>query len=126
MARIKVLIVDDHAIVREGIRMILALHPDIEVCGEAENGVEAIERVNKLNPDVVVMDMAMPGLGGLEATLEIMKVRPTTRILVLTQYDDQEYIYRFLKAGVAGYVLKKTVGSELVSAIRSVYQGKSF
>ena len=126
MAKIKVLIADDHAIVREGIRMILALHDDIEVVGEAANGVEAIEQVDKLSPDVVLMDIAMPGLGGLEATLEIVKRKPQSKILVLTQYDNTEYIYRFLKAGAAGYVLKKAVGSDLVSAIRSVFQGKSF
>ena len=126
MANIKVLIADDHAIVREGIRMILALHEDIEVVGEAANGIEAIEQADKLSPDVVLMDIAMPGLGGLEATLEIMKRKPQSKILVLTQYDNTEYIYRFLKAGAAGYVLKKTVGSDLVSAIRSVFQGKSF
>lgn len=126
MARIKVLIADDHAIVREGIRMILALHEDIEVVGEAADGREAIEQVEKLSPDVVLMDIAMPGLGGLEATLEITKRNPQSKILVLTQYDNTEYIYRFLKAGAAGYVLKKAVGSELVSAIRSVFQGKSF
>ena len=126
MAKIKVLIADDHAIVREGIRMILALHEDIEVVGEAADGREAIEQVEKLLPDVVLMDIAMPGLGGLEATLEIMKRKPQSKILVLTQYDNTEYIYRFLKAGAAGYVLKKTVGSDLVSAIRVIFQGKSF
>jgi len=94
--------------------------------GEAANGVEAIEQVDKLSPDVVLMDIAMPGLGGLEATLEIVKRKPQSKILVLTQYDNTEYIYRFLKAGAAGYVLKKAVGSDLVSAIRSVFQGKSF
>src|SRR3990170_4292829 len=126
MAKIKVMIADDHAIVREGIRMILALHEDIEVVGEAADGREAIEQVEKLLPDVVLMDIAMPGLGGLEATLEIMKRKPQSKILVLTQYDNTEYIYRFLKAGAAGYVLKKAVGTPLVSALRSVYQGKSF
>ena len=126
MATIKVLIADDHAIVREGIRMILAAHDDIEVVGEAADGGEAIEQVDKLSPDVVLMDIAMPGLGGLEATLEIMKRKPQSKILVLTQYDNTEYIYRFLKAGAAGYVLKKAVGSDLVSAIRVVAQGKSF
>ena len=126
MAKIKVLIADDHAIVREGIRMILALHEDIEVVGEAADGREAIEQAEKLAPDVILMDIAMPGLGGLEATLEIMKRQPQSKILVLTQYDNTEYIYRFLKAGAAGYVLKKTVGSDLVSAIRNVFQGKSF
>lgn len=125
MPPIKVLIVDDHAIVREGIGMILAPHDDIEVVGEAADGVEAIEQVRKLSPDVVLMDIAMPRLGGLEATLEISKISPESKILVLTQYDDMEYIYRFLKAGAVGYVLKKAVGSDLISAIRAVFQGKA-
>lgn len=126
MPKIRVLIADDHAIVREGIRLILALHDDIEVVGEAADGSEAIDKIGKLSPDVVLMDIAMPGLGGLEATLEVTKMRPESKVLVLTQYDDAEYIYRFLKAGAAGYVLKKAVGTELVSAIRAVSQGKSF
>lgn len=126
MAKIKVLIADDHTIVREGIRMILALHEDIEVVGEAADGSEAIKQADKLSPDVILMDIAMPGLGGLEATVEILKRSPQSKVLVLTQYDDTEYIYRFLKAGAVGYVLKKAVGSDLVSAIRVVSQGKSF
>jgi DNA-binding NarL/FixJ family response regulator len=126
MNRIRVLIADDHAIVREGIRMILDSHEDIEVVGEAADGRETIGRVEELRPDVVLMDIAMPGLGGLEATLEIVKAHPESKVLVLTQYDDNEYIFRFLKAGAAGYVLKKTVGSDLVSAIRAVAQGNSF
>ncbi|MFC1987558.1 response regulator [Chloroflexota bacterium] len=126
MAKIRVLIADDHAIVREGISMILALHDDIEVAGEAADGLEAIDKVKELAPDIVLMDIAMPGLGGLEAAPEIIKTSPQSKILVLTQYDNTEYIYRFLKMGVAGYVLKKAVGSDLVSAIRAVYQGKSF
>jgi DNA-binding NarL/FixJ family response regulator len=126
MNRIKVLIADDHAIVREGIRMILASHEDIEVVGEAADGRDTINQVAKLGPDVVLMDIAMPGLGGLEATLEIGKTHPESKVLVLTQYDDSEYIFRFLKAGAAGYVLKKTVGSDLIAAIRAVAQGKSF
>ncbi len=126
MEKIRVLIADDHTIVREGIRMILALHDDIAVVGEAADGAEAIEQTSRLNPDVVLMDIAMPGLGGLEAALEILKSYPKSRVLVLTQYDDTEYIYRFLKAGAAGYVLKKAAGSELVSAIRAIYAGKSF
>ncbi|MBI2831564.1 MAG: response regulator transcription factor [Chloroflexi bacterium] len=124
--KIRVLVADDHGIVREGIRMILSPHEDIEVVGEAADGKEAIERAIELSPDVVLMDIAMPGLGGLEATLEIMKIRPRTRILVLTQYTDTEYIYRFLKAGAAGYVLKKAVGSDLLAAIRAVSQGRAF
>ncbi len=126
MAKIRVLIADDHTIVREGISMILALQDDIEVVGEAADGLEAIDKVSKLSPDVVLLDIAMPGLGGLEAAREIIKNSPRSKVLVLTQYDNAEYIYRFLKIGVAGYVLKKAVGSDLVTAIRAVYQGKSF
>lgn len=125
MSKIRVLIADDHTIVREGIGMILALHHDIEVVGEAADGQEVIDKVRELSPDVVLMDIVMPGLGGLEATIEALKIDANIKILVLTQYEDAEYIYRFLKAGAVGYVLKKAVGTDLVSAIRSVYQGKS-
>ncbi len=124
--KIRVLIADDHAILREGVRALLSLTPDIEVVGEASDGLEAIERTRQLSPDVVLMDIGMPGLGGLEATLEIANVAPRARVLVLTQYDNKEYIYRFLKAGAAGYVLKKAAGTELVGAIRSVHQGGLF
>ncbi len=123
MAKIRVLIADDHAIVREGVKALISLAEDMEVVGEAADGREAIERAQALEPDVVVMDIAMPGLGGLEATLEIRKLCPTTRILVLSQYDDREYVRRFLKAGVSGYVLKKSAGSDLTGAIRSVHRG---
>jgi DNA-binding NarL/FixJ family response regulator len=120
---IRVLLADDHAILREGVKALLGLADDIEVVGEAADGQQAIERCRVLEPDVVVMDVAMPGLGGLEATLAIRKEWPKTRILVLTQYDDREYVSRFLKAGVSGYVLKKAAGAELASAIRAVYRG---
>jgi len=120
---ITVVIADDHAIVREGVRALLTLSDDIEVVGEAANGIEAIEAARALSPDVILMDIAMPGLGGLEATLEIRKENPAARILVLTQYEDREYIRRFLKAGVSGYVLKKAAGADLTSAIRAVHRG---
>jgi DNA-binding NarL/FixJ family response regulator len=123
MPKIRVLIADDHAIVREGIRALLKLSDDMDVVGEAADGRQAIEQSRKLDPDVVLMDIAMPGLGGLEATLEIRKERPGVKILVLSQYEDREYIRRFLKAGVAGYVLKKAAGSELTAAIRAAYRG---
>ncbi|MBM2831259.1 MAG: two component transcriptional regulator, LuxR family [Dehalococcoidia bacterium] len=126
MDKIRVLIADDHAILREGVRALLAMYADIEVVGEASDGREAIDKTRDLSPEVVLMDIAMPGLGGLEATMEIRKASPQSKVLVLTQYDNKEYLLRFLKAGAAGYVLKKAVGSELVSAIRSVRQGGRF
>jgi DNA-binding NarL/FixJ family response regulator len=123
MNKIRVLLADDHAILREGLRALLALADDIEVVGEAANGQEAIDRVETLRPDVVLMDVSMPGLGGLEATLQIRRQRPDTRILVLTQYEDPEYVRRFVQAGVSGYVLKKSVGSDLPAAIRAAHRG---
>jgi len=120
---IRVLIADDHAIVREGIRALLTLSDDIEVVGEAADGREAIAAARKLGPDVILMDIAMPGLGGLEATLEILREDPHAKILVLSQYDDREYVRRFLKAGVSGYVLKKAAGSDLTAAIRAAARG---
>jgi DNA-binding NarL/FixJ family response regulator len=123
MSKIRVLIADDHAILREGVRALLRLSDDMEVVGEAADGQEAIEACRALDPDIVLMDVAMPGLGGLEATLQIRRDCPRTRILVLTQYADREYVARFLKAGVSGYVLKKAAGVELAAAIRAVARG---
>ena len=120
MAAIRVLIADDHAIVREGVRALLALAEDIDVVGEAAGGRDAIALASKLAPDIILMDIAMPDLGGLEATLEIRKNVPEARIIVLSQYGDPEYVRRFLKAGVSGYVLKKAAGADLVAAIRAV------
>ena len=123
MSKIRVLIADDHAIVRDGVRALLNLADDMEVVGEAADGREAIAKAQALEPDVCLMDIAMPGLGGLEATIEIRKLVPKARILVLSQYEDREYIRRFLKAGVSGYVLKKSAGADLVGAIRAVHRG---
>ena len=123
MPTIRVLIADDHGLMREGVRALLRATDDIEVVGEAEDGDGAIREVRRLDPDVVLMDVAMPGLGGLEATLVIRKEKPDVKILVLTQYDDREYVARFLKAGVSGYVLKKSAASELVAAIRAAHRG---
>ena len=123
MAKIRVLIADDHAILREGLRALLKLADDIDVVGEAADGQEAIAETGRLRPDVVLMDVAMPGLGGLEATLEIRKSHPDVKIVVLTQYEDREYIRRFLQAGVSGYILKKSAGVELAAAIRAAARG---
>lgn len=123
MAKIRVLIADDHAVLRDGIRALLTLAEDIEVVGEAADGAEAIAACRTLRPDLVLMDIAMPGLGGLEATLQIRKELPDVKVLVLTQYDDREYIRRFLKLGVSGYVLKKVAGAELVAAVRAASKG---
>ena len=126
MHKIKVLVVDDHAILRDGIRALLGLHNDVEIVGEASEGQEAIEKVQELTPDVVVMDIAMPGMDGLEATRRIQRKNPKVKVLVLTQHDNREYILSAIKAGVAGYVPKRALGSELVSAIRTVHKGDSF
>ena len=123
MAKIRILIADDHALVREGIRALLSLCDDLEVVGEAADGTEAIAAARRLDPDVVLMDINMPGLGGLEATPEILRSNPRAKILVLTQYDDREYVTRFLKNGASGYVLKRAAGSELASAVRAVHRG---
>ena len=123
MTRIRVLIADDHAIIRDGIRALLQLSDDMEVIGEAADGREAVALTRKLRPDVVLMDIAMPGLGGLEATIEIKREQPEVKVLVLSQYEDREYVRRFLKAGVSGYLLKKAAGAELTAGIRAAWRG---
>jgi two-component system response regulator NreC len=126
MQKIKVMIVDDHAILRDGIRALLGLHDDVEIIGEASEGKEAVEKALELEPDVVVMDIAIPGMDGLEATRRIKKKNSKVQILVLTQHDNKEYILSSIKAGAAGYVPKRAMGSELVSALRAVHRGESF
>ena len=126
MGKIKTLIVDDHAVLRDGVRALLSLHDDIEVIGEASEGKEAIRKVQELMPDVVIMDIAMPGMDGLEATRRIRKKYPKIKVLVLTQHDNKEYILSVIKAGASGYVPKRALGSELVFAIRAVKEGDTF
>jgi DNA-binding NarL/FixJ family response regulator len=126
MQKIRVLIVDDHTLVRDGIRALLALIADINVVGEAANGKEALEKMKELVPDVVLMDLAMPIMSGLEATRRIRKKFPGTKVLALTQYEDREYIVPTIEAGARGFISKTAAFSELASAIQAVYRGGSF
>ena len=126
MKKSRILIADDHAMVRQGIASFLGMSAECEVVGEAADGVEAIEAVKRTKPDIVLMDISMPRLGGLEATIEIKKLHPEIKILVLTQYEDMVYIKRFFKAGASGYLLKKAVGEDLLTAIRAVNAGKVY
>jgi two-component system response regulator NreC len=126
MQKIKVLVVDDHTIVRDGICALLALAGDIEVVGEATNGNEALNKVRELSPDVVLMDISMPVMGGLEATRRICKEFPKIKVLVLTQYDDKEYFFPVIESGASGFISKAAASSELTAGIRSVYRGDSY
>ena len=126
MQKIRVLVVDDHTIVRDGICALLALVGDIEVVGEAVNGNEALKMVAQLQPDVVLMDIAMPIMGGLEATRRITREFPKTKVLVITQHDDKEYVFPVLESGASGLISKAAASSELASGIRSVNKGDSF
>ena len=122
---IKVLIVDDHSLVRNGIKTILGIYDDIEVIGEAENGKEALEICGKCLPDVVLMDLVMPELNGIEATKKILESWPTIKVVTLTSFVDKKLIEDSLKAGAIGYVLKNISGENLVATIRDAEKGKS-
>ena len=126
MKKIKVLIVDDHTLVRAGIRALLSLAADIEVVGEASNGKEALGKIRQLTPDVVLMDLAMPVMGGLEATRRIRKEFPGVQVVALTQYDDSEYVIPVIEAGARGFVTKMAAFSELATAIQTAYRGDSY
>jgi two-component system response regulator NreC len=122
----RIVLVEDHTVVREGLRMLLASHPDLEVVGEAGDGREAVQCVENLRPDLVLMDLSMPGKDGMEATREIKRRFPETKILALTVHDSEEYVLVALKAGADGYILKKATHAELVMAIRSVLAGEPY
>lgn len=126
MSKIRVLLVDDHAILRAGLKALLATYPDIEVVGEASDGAEAIQQVKAHKPDIVLMDISMPGMNGLTATRYILEAYPEVRIIILTQYDSKEYVLPLLQLGAAGYVLKQCADTDLIKAIRAVYAGDSF
>lgn len=124
--KIKILICDDHNLVREGIVALLKQIDDIEVVGEASNGIEAIQKIKQKLPDVVLMDLSMPKLDGLKTTVEIRKKYPEIKIIILTQYENEEYIVQMLKAGANGYVLKNSIADDLIRGIREVMKGEKF
>ncbi len=123
--KIKVLLADDHVIVREGTKEMVERQPDMKVVAEASDGVEAVELARIYRPDVIVMDIAMPNMNGIEATKQIKKFLPTTAVLILTAYDSDQYIMALLEAGAAGYLLKNVRGNQLIDAIRAVFSGES-
>ncbi len=125
-AKIRVLMVDDHAILREGLRALLSYYEDVEVVGEAQDGGEALTRVSELLPDVVLMDIAMPGMNGLEATRLIHAQYPQTHVLILTQHEDPQYVVPLLQAGASGFVTKRALGTDLINALRVVAKGETF
>ena len=126
MGKIRVLLVDDHTILKEGLKALLNLSEDIQVIAEAADGREAIDCVHRYDPDVVVMDIAMPGMGGIEATRRITNANPHSRVLILSQHDNERYVLPVLQAGALGYVVKRAVGEELMTAIRTVYRGEPY
>ncbi len=126
MSKIRVLIVDDHTLLREGIHSLLDTHEDLEVVGEAADGRDALEKISQLAPDVVIMDVAMPSMNGLEATQRIRDQHPNVKVLILTQYERKDYVLSSLRAGASGCVLKKALSSELVAAIRAAHAEDMF
>lgn len=121
---IRIVLADDHAVVREGTRLLLERETDLRIVGEAANGDEAIDQVGKLRPDVAILDIAMPQRNGIQATREIKRRWPKTNILVLTAYDDDEYVYAIIDAGAAGYLLKDVPADELIGAVRAIHAGE--
>jgi two-component system, NarL family, response regulator NreC len=126
MHQIRILLADDHAIVRDGLRSLLEKQPDMTVSGEAADGREAVHFAEENSPDVVVMDIAMPNMNGIEATRRIVATRPATGVVILSMHQDESYVLRSLKAGARGYLLKDSLRSDVVEAIRLVAQGRSF
>lgn len=123
---IKILLADDHTIVRQGLKLILSAHPDLQVIGEAANGKEAVELASKLKPDVILMDVAMPDLNGIEATRRIVEAQPRLKVLVLSMHKEAVYVREILRAGARGYILKDAIDTELLSAVRSVAKGDGY
>ena len=126
MQKISVLLADDHTVVRQGLRALLEAEEDMSVVGEAENGRQAVQMTKRLQPDVVVMDIAMPSLNGLEATRQVSRESPKSKVLILSSYSDDEYVQQLTDAGAAGYLVKQTAAQDLVTAIREAKKGNAF
>ncbi|PJF43893.1 MAG: DNA-binding response regulator [Phototrophicales bacterium] len=126
MDEIRIIIADDHTVLRAGLRMLLEAQEDIKVIGEADNASQALEIVGQLQPDLLLLDLSMPGLSGLEALPLILKRAPRTRVLILTMYDDENYLRQAIQYGAAGYVLKRAADAELILAIRAVMRGEIY
>jgi two-component system, NarL family, response regulator NreC len=126
MAKIRVLLADDHTLFRQGVRNLLAAEPDIEVVGEVPNGGDAMEKAAELRPDIVLMDIGMPGFSSFEATRQIRKNRPETKVVFLTMYDDEDYLVEAMEVGGSAYVLKDSPAAQLLGAIRDVQRGGSY
>ena len=126
MAKIRILLADDHTLFRQGIRTLLSAEPDMEVIGEASNGCEAIDRALELKPDLVLMDIGMPGLSSFESTRQIRKNRPETKVVLLTMYDDEDYLMEGMEVGASGYVLKDSPAAQLLNAVREANRGGSY
>lgn len=125
-SKIRLVVADDHAILRSGLRMLINAQPDMEVVGEAADGIEAVQTIQNVNPDVAILDVTMPRSGGLDAIKEIVAQNRSTRILLLTMHEEPAYLRTALAAGAAGYVLKKSVDADLLSAIRAVCKGRTY
>jgi len=123
---ITVFLADDHRMVREGFRLLLETQSDIKVIGEAGNGREAVRQAIKLAPDVILMDIAMPELNGIEATKQIVEAHPSAKVIILSMYSTTQHIFRALKAGAKGYILKESAGDDVIKAVRMVHSGKTF
>lgn len=126
MSKVRILIADDHGVLRAGLKVLLNAESDMEVVGEASDGLEAMAKARELCPDVILLDVTMPGTGGLQAIRHIRKVSPASKILILSMHDDESYLREALRAGASGYALKKAADSELLSAIRAVNRGEIF